>query len=85
MLVGLAEGLPTLAHKPTLICWGLQDPVFDEDILDHLVERMPDAEVHRYDGAGHGFNCDLRPGFHAEASALAWDRTVAFLTRELAG
>lgn len=50
-----------------------------------LAKRWPTAEVHRYEGAGHGFNCDLRAGYHAHASARAWDRTVAFLTGHLAG
>lgn len=48
-----------------------------------LAARWPDATFHRYPGAGHGFNCDLRPGFHAEAAAQAFARTVEFLTVEL--
>lgn len=53
VLTALEDGLPRLADKPTLICWGLKDPVFDEGILDHLVARMPGAEVHRFADAGH--------------------------------
>ncbi|CAN5600463.1 dienelactone hydrolase family protein [soil metagenome] len=52
---------------------------------DTLAARWPDADVHRYDHAGHGFNCDLRPSYAPEASARAWQRTVAFLTEQLAG
>lgn len=70
---------------PLLIHLGNEDQGVTPADGDTLAARWPGAEVHRYDGAGHGFNCDLRPGFHAEASALAWDRTIAFLTRELAG
>jgi haloalkane dehalogenase len=45
--------LHLLSDKPTAICWGLQDPVFDEVVLDHLVTFLPQAEVHRYADAGH--------------------------------
>jgi haloalkane dehalogenase len=45
--------LPLLADKPALVCWGMQDPVFDEVVLDHLLTLLPQAEVHRYADAGH--------------------------------
>ena len=45
--------LPLLADKPTLVCWGMRDPVFDEVVLDHLLTLLPRAEVHRYADAGH--------------------------------
>jgi haloalkane dehalogenase len=31
----------------------MQDPVFDEVVLDHLLTLLPQAEVHRYADAGH--------------------------------
>jgi cis-3-alkyl-4-acyloxetan-2-one decarboxylase len=45
--------LHLLAEKPAAVCWGLQDPVFDELVLDHLVTFLPNAEVHRWADAGH--------------------------------
>lgn len=48
-----------------------------------LAERWPTAGFHRYP-AGHGFNCEHRADYSAEASALAWERTIAFLTAHLA-
>ncbi len=47
------ERLPLLGGKPTQMFWGMTDPVFDGVVLDHLVELMPQAEVHRYADAGH--------------------------------
>lgn len=44
-----------------------------------LEERWPTATFHRYAKAGHGFNCDQRPGHDAEAAALAFERTIDFL------
>lgn len=48
-----------------------------------LSERWPGAEIFRYADAGHGFNCDLRPGYHAETAAVAWERTLTFLDQNL--
>jgi carboxymethylenebutenolidase len=51
--------------------------------VDDLVAALDDAEVHRYPGAGHAFDNPLPAFHHAEASDLAWRRTVAFLSRQL--
>ncbi len=45
--------LHLLHEKQAVVCWGMQDPVFDATILDHLLTRLPHAEVHRYADAGH--------------------------------
>ena len=64
--------LPLLAGKPTAVCWGMKDPVFDGTVLDHLRTLLPSAEVHRYDDAGHYVLED------------ATDRIVPIATRLLA-
>jgi carboxymethylenebutenolidase len=51
--------------------------------VDDLVAVLDDAEVHRYPDAGHAFDNPLPAFHHAEASELAWRRTVAFLSRNL--
>jgi acyl-coenzyme A synthetase/AMP-(fatty) acid ligase len=33
--------------------WGPRDPIFSDRYLDDLVDRMPQADVHRFEGAGH--------------------------------
>jgi carboxymethylenebutenolidase len=40
-------------------------------------------DFHIYDGAGHGFNCDERPSFHPDASADAWQKTLAWFETNL--
>ena len=45
--------LPLLKDVPTLVCWGMKDPVFDAVVLDHLVGLLPQAQVHRFADAGH--------------------------------
>jgi len=39
--------------------------------------------AYQYPGTQHGFNNDTTPRFDAAAAPLAWERTLAFLTRNL--
>jgi acyl-coenzyme A synthetase/AMP-(fatty) acid ligase/pimeloyl-ACP methyl ester carboxylesterase len=63
----LADGLRDL-KVPALLLRGPKDPVFLEAHLDDLVRRLPHADVHRYEGAGH-LVAEERP--YAEA-VLDW-------------
>ena len=44
---------------------------------------QPSVETLFYDD-GRGFNCDHRGQYDADAAALAWGRTMAFLETHLA-
>ncbi|WP_281451740.1 alpha/beta fold hydrolase [Paenarthrobacter nitroguajacolicus] len=48
----IAQGLRSLS-VPALMLWGPRDPIFSDRYLKDLVERMPHADVHRFEGAGH--------------------------------
>jgi len=48
----MSEGLREL-DVPALLLRGPKDPVFGEDHLDDLTDRLPHADVHRFEGAGH--------------------------------
>lgn len=48
----IATALRSIA-VPTLMLWGPRDPIFSDRYLDDLLERMPHAAVHRFEGAGH--------------------------------
>ncbi len=49
----LDESIERYQGLPVLICWGLRDYIFDADILAEWRRRLPDAEVHAFDNAGH--------------------------------
>jgi acyl-CoA synthetase (AMP-forming)/AMP-acid ligase II/pimeloyl-ACP methyl ester carboxylesterase len=51
-LARIAEALRYLA-VPALALWGPRDPIFSDRYLDDLVDRLPHADVHRFEGAGH--------------------------------
>jgi acyl-CoA synthetase (AMP-forming)/AMP-acid ligase II/pimeloyl-ACP methyl ester carboxylesterase len=51
-LARIAERVRHLA-VPALALWGPLDPIFGDRYLDDLVDRLPHADVHRFEGAGH--------------------------------
>ncbi|MDN4639073.1 alpha/beta fold hydrolase [Agreia sp. PsM10] len=48
----IAAGVRELG-VPSLMLWGPRDPIFSDTYLDDLAERMPQADIHRFEGAGH--------------------------------
>ena len=54
-----------------------------EEIRKTLEREKKTFEVHVYKGAGHGFVCDERPDYDAEAAKLAWQRTLAWFGKHL--
>jgi acyl-coenzyme A synthetase/AMP-(fatty) acid ligase/pimeloyl-ACP methyl ester carboxylesterase len=53
----IAEGVQGLGVRslgvPALLLWGPEDPIFSDRYLGDLLERLPGAAVHRFEGAGH--------------------------------
>lgn len=48
----IAAGVSMLT-VPALLLWGPDDPIFGDRYLDDLVDRLPHADVHRFEGASH--------------------------------
>ena len=67
---------PVLAH------FGDQDHWIPLDTVDAFRKAHPEVEVHVYH-ANHGFNCDQRASFNAEAAKLARERTLAFFAKHV--
>lgn len=63
----VAEALRSL-HVPALMLWGPRDPIFSDRYLDDLVDRLPHADVHRFEGKGHLLAEDV----DFASAALAW-------------
>lgn len=63
----IAEGVRRL-DVPALLLWGPRDPVFGDRYLDDLLDRLPHADVHRFEGASHLLAEDVD---HAGAT-LTW-------------
>lgn len=48
-----------------------------------IAAAHPEITAHFYPGAGHGFNCDQRGSWNAEAAKLARSRTIEFFRKHL--
>ncbi len=60
-------------------------PVEDvEQIRSRIASAAVPTDVLRYATAEHGFHCDARPSFNAEAATDAWARTLAWFEQHLA-
>ncbi|MCU1546322.1 MAG: hydrolase [Homoserinimonas sp.] len=51
-LTAVSSGIRDL-HVPALFLWGPKDPIFSDRYLVDLLQRMPQADAHRFEGAGH--------------------------------
>ncbi len=65
-------------QAPVMLHFGALDAHIPLDGVNEVAAMYPDIEVHVYDDADHGFNCDVRASSHPESAALARDRTLAF-------
>ncbi|MEJ7688475.1 MAG: dienelactone hydrolase family protein [Variovorax sp.] len=68
--------VPVLAH------FGNNDHWIPLDTIESFKKAHPEVEVHIYE-SGHGFNCDQRGSYNAEAAQLARERTLAFFAKHV--
>ena len=69
--------VPTMCHFGELD----QSPTLEQSKA--IAKAHPEITAHFYAGAGHGFNCEQRGSYNAEASKLARERTVEFFRKHL--
>jgi len=68
---------------PVMLHFGTEDASIPMAAVDAVIAAHPDIPVHIYEGAGHGFNCDQRGSYHAQAAATARARSLSFLREKL--
>ncbi len=68
---------------PTMCHFGEQDQSPTLEQAKQIAKAHPEITAHFYPGAGHGFNCDMRGSYNAEASKLARQRTLEFFRKHL--
>jgi carboxymethylenebutenolidase len=80
-------GMPGLIKEkpkvPTLCHFGETDQSPTLAQAKEIAAAHPEVTAHFYPGAGHGFNCDQRGSWNAEAAKLARSRTVEFFRKHL--
>ncbi len=79
----IAENAKEQPQCPVMMHFGSHDPSIGPEKIDPIRKAHPDIPIYMYD-AGHGFNCDQRKDYDAASSALAKQRTLEFLKKNLA-
>jgi len=94
-LNGLAAAVPyygggmttpeEIARKPrcpVMVHFGNKDHWIPLDTVQAFEKAHPEVVVHMYD-ANHGFNCDQRGSYKAEAASVARERTLNFFGKHV--
>ncbi|NRA01747.1 MAG: dienelactone hydrolase family protein [Myxococcales bacterium] len=72
---------------PLLLFFGEQDPFIPMVEVREIDERLRvlgvDYRLRAYPGADHGFFCDERASYHAEAAVDAWNQLERFFSEKL--
>jgi len=82
---GIARDLTKTPKCPMLYHFGGKDSHIPESDIAQIRAADARGTFYVYPEADHGFNCDMRASFNAEAAALARQRTLAFLGQQLRG
>ncbi len=80
-------GIPDVADQqpktPVMLHFGEKDAHIPMEGVAKVKAAHPDQQVYTYD-AEHGFNCDERGSYNAEAAKLARKRTLDFFHQHIA-
>lgn len=74
--------LHEVPRGPQLFHFGGRDTSIPESAIQAHRDALSEAEIHVY-AAGHGFNCDIRADYDADAAMLAWQRSLGFFAQVL--
>ncbi|MDA0239318.1 MAG: dienelactone hydrolase family protein [Proteobacteria bacterium] len=80
---GIADMLDKPAKCPVMMHFGAEDQGIPMEKVDAIKAADTGADIHVYDGAGHGFVCDERPSFSEEATNTSRSRTLDFFGKHL--
>jgi len=67
---------------PVMLHFGTLDKHIPKEDIDRVQAAHPDVRIFWYE-ADHGFNCDARASYSAEAARQARDRSLEFLKKHL--
>jgi carboxymethylenebutenolidase len=73
---------------PVMLHFGADDSHIGKDQVDAVreahAEHKDEVQIFVYEGAGHGFACNARSSYNAEAAKLARERSLEFLKSNIA-
>ena len=80
---GIHENMDLESGCPVELHFGSEDQSIPMENVDLIRSAKPDIDIYVYEGAGHGFMCDHRPSYDAEATDIALARTLEFFGKHL--
>lgn len=78
MIAKYADNKP---RCPVLMHFGELDSHIPMSDVNLIKQKQPQAEIHVYPGAGHGFNCEERGSYEPRSATIARERSYAFLAK----
>ena len=81
----ITQELTKTPRVPVLYHFGGKDTHIPESDIDKIRAVDTRGTFYLYPEADHGFNCDMRGSYNADAAKLARQRTLAFLAQYLRG
>jgi carboxymethylenebutenolidase len=66
---------------PVQMHFGEDDAHISMSDVETIRQKRPECEIHVYPGAGHGFHCDERQSYDLRSAKIAWQRSLALLSR----
>jgi carboxymethylenebutenolidase len=79
----IVEFLTERPRCPAILHFGAEDALIPPETVKQVRAAYPDVPLYVYEDAGHGFNCDRRANFRADAAKLALHRTLALFAETL--
>jgi len=80
---GIAKSKDARPHCPVQLHFGDKDDHIPLSDVEAIRAAQPGVEIFVYEGAGHGFGCSERGSYEPRSTALAQERTLAFLQHNL--
>jgi carboxymethylenebutenolidase len=69
---------------PVLMHFGEDDAHISMSDVETIRQKRPECEIHVYPGAEHAFSNDDRAGYELRSAKIAWQRSLALLSRVFA-
>jgi carboxymethylenebutenolidase len=79
-IVRFADDRPTV---PTQLHFGAKDAGIPLSDVETIRSKRPEVEIHVYEDAQHGFNCDERASYDKASADIAWPRSLDFFAKHL--
>lgn len=81
---GIMQTKEAVPNCPVQMHFGALDKGIPMSDVEAIKQSQPEIPVFIYENADHGFGCDDRASFNAEANKLAEQRSLAFFAEHLA-